>query len=524
LGYCIGASFIGFLGGSTTFPLWYDIHFSPIGVNLVWLYVVIITIAIVRYQLLDIEVIVKKTLVFAGLFGFVFGVIVFVAILTQEFIAMFLPHSKFLSLAISAVIIVLLHQPIYNLLINLTNKHLFQKKYDARKVFHDFSNEALTILNLDRLCRITIETLVKNLYLKNCVIFLLSRDETFYEVYDSFGVNKQEVVLKRDSRLISYFKLAQAPVLYNSYTRDLQACDEIKKEMQAMQSQLCVPLTIHNDIVGVLSLGPKKSDQPYMFDDIDILSTLAKALSIAISNARLFAQAAQYEKLATIGTLASGINHEVCNPLNNMSMRMQIFMANLERGAYKDKTQDEILAEVKDVLSSSITQIHKVAGITGKLSSFAKPTKTVLSKKVNVSQSVDAALDVLGHKLMIDRIKAVKNIPSGLVDILADEDQMHQIFFNLIRNAAQAIKEEGEITISAREDSGKVKIEVADTGCGIPEDKIEKIFEPFYTTKADGSGYGLSIVREVVWRNKGEIKVESKIGKGSTFYLEFPKA
>jgi signal transduction histidine kinase len=502
----------------------YGFDFYPFGFLIMTAWVSIISYAILRHQLMDIEVIVKKTLVFAGLFGFVFGVIVFVAILTQEFIAMFLPHSKFLSLAISAVIIVLLHQPIYNLLINLTNKHLFQKKYDARKVFHDFSNEALTILNLDRLCRITIETLVKNLYLKNCVIFLLSRDETFYEVYDSFGVNKQEVVLKRDSRLISYFKLAQAPVLYNSYTRDLQACDEIKKEMQAMQSQLCVPLTIHNDIVGVLSLGPKKSDQPYMFDDIDILSTLAKALSIAISNARLFAQAAQYEKLATIGTLASGINHEVCNPLNNMSMRMQIFMANLERGAYKDKTQDEILAEVKDVLSSSITQIHKVAGITGKLSSFAKPTKTVLSKKVNVSQSVDAALDVLGHKLMIDRIKAVKNIPSGLVDILADEDQMHQIFFNLIRNAAQAIKEEGEITISAREDSGKVKIEVADTGCGIPEDKIEKIFEPFYTTKADGSGYGLSIVREVVWRNKGEIKVESKIGKGSTFYLEFPKA
>ncbi|MDD5504311.1 MAG: ATP-binding protein [Candidatus Omnitrophica bacterium] len=502
----------------------YGFDFYPFGFLIMTAWVSIISYAILRHKLMDIEVIIKKTLVFAGLFGFVFGVIVVVAILTQEFIAAFLPHSRFLSLAISAVIIVLLHQPIYGLLVNLTNKYLFQKKYDARKIFHDFSNEALTILNLDRLCRITIETLVTNLYLENCAIFLLSRDETFYEIYDSSEGNRRGSVLKRDGCIINYFKITQAPVIYNSYTRELQASDEIKKEMLSIQSQLCIPLTIHNDIVGVLSLGPKKSDQPYTFDDIDILSTLAKALSIAISNARLFAQAAQYEKLATIGTLASGINHEVCNPLNNMSMRMQIFMADLERGVYKDKTQDEILSDVKDVLNRSITQIHKVADITCKLSGFAKPTKTVLSKKVNVAQSVNAALDILGHKLTLDKIKTSKNIPENLPDILADEDQMQQIFFNLIRNAAQAIKEEGEIAINAKEDSGKIKVEVSDTGCGIPEDKIKKIFEPFYTTKSDGNGYGLSIVREVVWRNKGEIRVESKVGKGTVFYLEFPKA
>ena len=502
----------------------YGFDFYPFGFLIMTAWVSIISYAILKHQLMDIEVVIKKTLVFAGLFAFVFGVIVAVAMLTQELIANYFIHSRFISLAISAAIIVFLHQPIYNLLVNLTNKYLFQKKYDARKILNAFSNEALTILNLDRLCKVTIDTLVQNLYLTNCVIFLLSRDETYYEVYDSSGMENKDLTLKKESRLISHLKTTQVTLLYNSYIRDLQASDEIKKEMQAIKSQLCMPLIIHNNIVGVLSLGSKKSDQPYIADDIDILTTLAKALSIAISNARLFAQAAQYEKLATIGTLASGINHEVCNPLNNMSTRMQIFIANLNRGAYKDKSQDEMLQEVKDIINTSITQIHKVAGITGKLSSFAKPTKTVSSNPINISQSVEAALDVLGHKLLLDKIKIIKNIPNDLPDIMADEDQMQQIFFNLIRNAAQAIKEEGEITISAKEDTGKVKIEVSDTGCGIPEDKLDKIFEPFYTTKADGSGYGLSIVREVVWRNKGEITVKSKIGRHTTFYLEFPKA
>jgi signal transduction histidine kinase len=501
----------------------YGFDFYPFGFLIMTAWVSIISYAILKHQLMDIEVVIKKTLVFAGLFGFVFGVIVVVAMLTQEFIARYFPHSKFIALAISAVIIVFLQQPVYNFLVNISNKYLFQKKYDARKILNAFSNEALTILNLDRLCRITIDTLVKNLYLANCAILLLSRDETKYEIYDSSGLDNQEVCFKKESPLINQLKSAQMPVLYHSYERDLQACDDAKNEMDTIKSRLCIPLIIHSEIVGILSLGSKKSDQPYLADDIDILTTLAKALSIAISNARLFAQAAQYEKLATIGTLASGINHEVCNPLNNMSTRMQIFIANLTRGAFKHKTQDELLKEVKDMLNDSIAQIHKVAGITGKLSSFAKPTKMVISKPVDISQSIEAALGVLGHKLQLDRIKIIKNIPSNLSKVIADEDQMQQIFFNLIRNAAQAIKEEGEIIINAREESASVIVEISDTGCGIPEDKLDKIFEPFYTTKADGSGYGLSIVREVIWRNKGEIKVKSKEGAGTTFYLEFAK-
>ena len=521
--YFFAALFMAYIGIIDYIPT-YGIDIRPFGSLAVMACVSIFAYAIVRHQLMDIEVIIKKTLVFAGLFGFVFGVIVVVAMLTQELMAKYFVHSRFIALGISAAIIVFLQQPVYNFLIRITNKYLFQKKYDARKVLNAFSNEALTILNLDRLCRVTIDTLVTNLYLSNCAILLLSRDEIGYEVYDSSGIDKKTTYLTKESPLISHLKITQTLVLHNSYDRDLQASDSVKKEMDKIKSQLCMPLIIHKDIVGILSLGPKKSDQPYTAEDVDILSTLSKALSIAISNAKLFAQAAQYEKLATIGTLASGINHEVCNPLNNMSTRMQIFIANLDRGAYKDKTKDEILKEVNDMLKDSITQIHKVASITGKLSSFAKPTKMVLSKPVNVSQSIEGALGVLGHKLQLDKIKIIKNIPSGLPNVVADEDQMQQIFFNLIRNAAQAIEEEGEIIINAKEEAGNVKVEISDTGCGIPEDKLDKIFEPFYTTKADGNGYGLSIVREVIWRNKGEIKIKSKEGAGTTFYLEFPKA
>ena len=109
---------------------------------------------------------------------------------------------------------------------------------------------------------------------------------------------------------------------------------------------------------------------------------------------------------------------------------------------------------------------------------------------------------------------------------MVDENQIQQIFFNLIKNAAEAIREDGTVTITAKEDDNKVKIQIQDTGCGIPEDKLDEVFKPFYTTKGEGkgSGYGLAIVKELVQRNNGNIYVKSRIGEGTTFYLEFPKA
>ena len=507
--YFMIAAVFGFFGGATNWPMWYNIHISPYPNVLISVYIGIVAYAIIRHQLMDIEVIIKKTLVYAGLFTFAFGVIVSIAMITQELLPQLLAINRFVSLAISAVIIVFSLRPLENFLVNATNKYLFQKHYD-----------------LDRVCKATIDTLVKNLYLTNCAVLLLSRDETGYEIYDSYGIQDKDAYLVNEDSIIRRLKVTQAPILYQSYDSSLQASDDIKKDMDKIKSALCMPLVIHNELVGILSLGAKKSDQAYTDDDVDILTTLDKALSIAISNAKLFTQAAQYEKLAAIGTLASSVNHEVCNPLNNISIRMQVFSENLRRGLYKDKSTDELLKEAEKIMDHSIGQIERVAAITSKLSSFAKPSKEAAARPVDIAQSVDDALSVVGHELELNKIKLEKNIPSDLLKIMADEDQMQQVFFNLIRNAAQAVEENGTITITAKEDNNRIKVEVADTGCGIPEDKLNKIFEPFYTTKdkVKGSGFGLAIVRELIWRNKGNISVKSKQGEGTTFYLEFPKA
>jgi len=525
--YLLIATIIASIGGGANFLVSYNIitpYLVPFGTYALILYAAVVAYIILRYQWFDIIVVIRKTLVFAGLFGFVFAVIVTVALFTQEFIAQYIPNSRYLALAISAAIIVLLHQPVYSFLVNITNKFLFQRKYDPRKVLKDFADEALTILNLDKLSKATVDTLVKNLYINNCTILLLGRDALGFEIYDSFGIVDEDIFFSADSKLANIFKVNKLPLLYESYDKSLQAPEEVKADMDKIQSQLCIPMIIHSEIVGILSLGTKKSDQPYNAEDIDILTTLVKTLSIAISNARLFMEAAQYEKLATVGTIASAINHEVCNPLNSVSVLMQTYILG---GQDKKSANKEVVQEhdkASDIMQKTLDQINKVIGITGKLSSFAKPSKVVSSKPVDISQVVEDSLEVLKYKLKSTDIAIEKNIPSGLPKIIADPDQMQQILYNLIRNAAQSIEGKGTVTVLAKEENEKVKIEIADTGCGIAEEKIGKIFDPFFTTKVDGSGYGLSVVRELVLRNKGEINVKSKIKEGTTFYLEFPKA
>ena len=125
------------------------------------------------------------------------------------------------------------------------------------------------------------------------------------------------------------------------------------------------------------------------------------------------------------------------------------------------------------------------------------------------------------------KIDFVKDVQKSVSGIFVDKKQFQEILLNLIRNARQAIEEKGRITVTVRENKGKVSIDIADSGQGIPTDKVKQIFNPFFTTKSPdkGTGLGLFIVRPVVERNSGCIYLkETKVGEGTTFTMEFPIA
>jgi len=520
--YVLWASIIGYLGGSTNYPLWYNIPIYPVVNVFVTVYVGIIAYAILRHQLLEIEVIIKKSLVFAGMFAFAFGVFVTVTLLVSQLFA----AGRLVSLAISSLIIIIGLRPLETWLINATDKFLFQKKYEYKQILKTFIDEVITVLNLDEVVNSTLKLLDQALHPHTSSIFVLNKVEDKYQLYNAYGLEDKSLIFTSESKLVTFLKKTKDPAVIKQVDGIVGVSPEIASEMTNLKAVVVLPLMLHNDLIGFISLGKKKSDEEYTKDDLDVLLDLARTESIAVGNAQLLQEAAQAERRAAIGTMAAGIHHEIGNPLNIINTKIQLFLLGNQRGLYKDKPKEEVLKECESILNETLQQTNRISEITRKLANFAKPSKEFKPELVSISEEVDEALAVVGHELELERIKIERQISSDLPKILADRREIQQIFFNLIRNAAQAIEQTGIITIKGISTvNNKVHIEIQDTGKGIPEDKIHRIFEPFFTTKGPnkGMGLGLSIVRQLVWRNKGEITFRSQVGVGTTFILEFPK-
>ena len=525
------AMFLGWAGSAWFFFPVYNINLYPYGVFLIPLYCGVATYAIFRHGMLNIEVIVKKTIVYAGLFAGVYTIIAGFAFLGQVVFEQIRGGNRWISLMPSIAVIVLILRPLETFLIHITDKFLFQKKYDYKTLLKTFTSEVLTVLDIDKLTHLTVEKLSDIIKIKSCGILLLNKQKNQYELAASLGIKPRNIVFGMDNTLVAFLDKTRLYFSIKYQDKDSKLPNKVLEDMNKLKLEIAIPLVVHDELIGILTLGKKKSDKEYIEDDMDILLTLARTLSIAISNAEMFdelgktqAEAAQKEKMAVIGTLAAGINHEICNPLGIARGQCEVYLLNKKEGFFKNRSKDEQLAEAMNIMEKVIHESDRATSITKKLSSFAKPSKGEISNDVRIKEEINEVISLVGHELKLSKIDVRINIPNDLPPVTCDRKQMQQVLFNIVRNAGQAIGEKGIIEIAAVAEDDKIKIDIKDTGHGIPDNKLKEIFNPFYTTKepGKGTGLGLFIVRQLVERNKGRIYVDSQVGHGTTFTLEFP--
>lgn len=227
-------------------------------------------------------------------------------------------------------------------------------------------------------------------------------------------------------------------------------------------------------------------------------------------------------RLSAIGTLAASINHEIRNPLFVAKGFAESFLANMKEGLLSQLTPEERERRVKEILEKTVQQVDRAIDIMRKFSEFSKPRiGPRATEEVKLGEVIESVLSFLGHEFKLEKIR-VENSLNGTVTARGDRKDFEEIFLNLILNACQAMPNGGIIKISEEKRNGNLLMSISDTGEGIPPDKIKRIFEPFYSTKEEkGSGLGLYIVKKLVERNRGEISIQSEIGEGSTFILNF---
>lgn len=214
------------------------------------------------------------------------------------------------------------------------------------------------------------------------------------------------------------------------------------------------------------------------------------------------------EKLATLGELGAGVAHELRNPLGIISNSVYFLKASLTDA-------DDTTVEYLDMISSEISGAVKIVNNLLSLTRREKP---------KMEETPVAELVTLGLNRQVppEGVDVTTEISNETLSLFADPSQIVQVMENLLSNAYQSMPDGGELTIKSWEEDSKVCISVADTGCGIPEEYLEEIFKPLFTTKARGIGLGLTISRDLIAMNNGSIEVESIVGQGTTFTLRLP--
>ena len=225
----------------------------------------------------------------------------------------------------------------------------------------------------------------------------------------------------------------------------------------------------------------------------------------------------QAEHLATLGELATGIAHEIRNPLAGIAGAIEIIT--------KDFPKDHPDREIMEDLRQEVRRIEKVLN---DLLAYARP-KPPQFGRADLKELVARTLHLARQQTGTKHVDFSIQIPLEVPPFRMDSEQLHQVLLNLVLNGIQAIDQEGKISIAAQlNHSGPlnrtdiVEISVSDSGVGIPPEQVERIFRPFYTTKRGGTGLGLSLCRRIISQHGGTLSVESEMGKGSRFIIRLP--
>jgi signal transduction histidine kinase len=537
--YFLLAMTIGFSGGATNFLLTFDIPIYPYGNYIVSSHIIIMSYAIVKYRLMDIDTVYRKGTVYSA--GLLF-------ILLPAFLAILLTERLFIgsvNLNLSIVFLFILAVSaiaFYKLKIKTERtleNTLFYKKYNPYKVLSNFTKEMVSVITLDELLNKIINTFVETLKIKKASVFLFDEEKKNYEMKASYGLDeeKNKIKIKQEDALISYFITKEDVAIWEEIERypSTQQTQEMVKILKDMKSEIAIPFMEKNKIVGFCNLSAKGDRSMYSHEDIELFLSLGRQAAIAIKNAMLIEKIKEskqvirrMERLKTIGDMAAGLAHEIRNPLVPIKTCLQLLP---ERYGKDEEFTEKIPIR-------ALQEVERIEALLKEIMDYSRPRAPVL-KDEDINDIVEKTVIFVEYEAKKKGIKIERKYENQLPMAKVDNEQIKQVILNLIFNAIDAVNGDGKIEITTRKtkhilsptgrigEKEYIQIEVTDNGMGIPEENIERIFNPFYTTKheskeREGTGLGLSIVQEIVTEHNGFIQVKSELGKGTTFLVNLP--
>ncbi len=482
------------------------------------------------------KIILRKILVGLALFCVGTFVSYLISCFANESYSYWVRHP-FSPIFLMTVVFIAAYKPADLLIKALLEKYFFQKKTFAQVSLSDLVKDLVVNLDLQEVANLVVNTFGDVFRLKTVALLTSDSIQNQYEIVAQYGwqlSRSKKIRISSDSLLVkSIYQAGQHILVRDTLLRSLtwQKANELSKDLDGLQAGWIAPLFIKDNLIGFLAFGAKTPETIFDQTDFHIFRKFAEQIAPCVQNAMVVrrlreinnelqdsqSQWIQKTKQNAIEKLAAGIAHEIHNPLAIISGKAQVIL--MQRGA---KSLDP---KVQDALNTIVKQTRRAADITKKLLIYSQETKSSC-EYVSLEKVLDETLALLAYQASLDGIEVVRNLDPELPQYYANKQEIRELFFNLLLNAVEAVSGGGKITVELRyrKNENLIEIYCSDTGRGIGEESIDKIFNPFYTTRHEAVGLGLFVTKQIINRYGGSVRVESQLGIGTMFIIQLPES
>jgi signal transduction histidine kinase len=503
----------------------------PMGIPTSTLFAISLGVAIVRYRLWDVGILLKRVLLYAlstlGLVPVVVACFYGFDLFTTED-----DSARLVPLALLVVGVLASVLPFMRRLEHWFGSLMFARQTGVRDALVTLSTDMASILDMERLGRTLTEGVVQRVPLLHASLYLhAGRDEfTLFAHAAGDALETSPAAESLDQRVALLARLTRRPIVAEELAHGAFANQPLVAALEARRIAVLVPLMLDDELAAILVAGEKVSGEVFSAAELELLAMLVGQTAVALKNVRLYddlrrqmaelqstqQQLLQSAKLAAIGELAAGVAHELNNPLTVILGKTGLLLRTAPAGSPN-------AAKLADIERETM----RAGKIAQNLLDFAR-RREPRHEPVDLNRIVERGLDLVQTKLRGRGITVETTLDPTVGVMLGDADQLTQVLINLAGNAIDAMPTGGRLTITTRAqtDSDSGVLIVSDTGPGIPPERLARIFEPFYTTKAEGNGtgLGLSITQGIVASHAGRLSVESVVGTGTTFFVHLPLA
>lgn len=468
----------------------------------------------------------------------IFPLVLFLHALTQFLVMRFLRYdlaaSPFLTLAIVVFFVTSLYKPVDYLVVTLMKHFLFKSHIAGQMALSQLARESIAILDQHELANMIVNTFGETFGVHSASVLIFDKSKSAYRMIAAFGLNPaawRNLQLEAQNPLIAFLR-ARKVSLDQEQVKKLfgwQEANKLIRVFEELHAFCVIPLMFEEELLGTINLRPRTGIKMFSPQEIRAFADFAGEIALIFRNALLMEEVKRSNQelmriqsdllrstqRSAIEHLATGIAHEIHNPLTIISGKAQVLLLKRDQKNYD--------AQVEEVLKTIVKQTKRAADITRKLLMFSESQRSV-KELVDLELVVNDTIALLSYQVSLDQIQVIKRFEHPMPKFEGNVGELREAFLNLFLNAVQAIGKRGtiEVTGRLREQDRIFEFRISDTGPGIPEANLSKLFHPFFTTRPEGTGLGLFVSQQIIHGYHGSIHAESAPSEGSTFVVELP--